>query len=37
VQLSDQEIDMFDRLLEEIGANFTDPRDVDEAAAADVK
>jgi hypothetical protein len=37
VKLSDKEIDMFDRLLEEIGANFADPQDIDEAAAADAK
>ncbi|CAN7392177.1 gamma-glutamylcyclotransferase [Phyllobacterium sp. LjRoot231] len=37
VKLSDKEIDMFDRLLVEIGANFTDAPEINDATAANVK
>ncbi|HMF67230.1 MAG TPA: hypothetical protein VK602_06430, partial [Phyllobacterium sp.] len=37
VKLSDKEIDMFDRLLAEIGANFTDASTINDVIAAKVK
>ena len=37
VKLSDKEIDMFDRLLAEIGANFTDASKINDVIAGKVK